>query len=331
MARIDAKSRAHRTPEPPKREPRKEPKPTPTSTPTARPTPAATPAPTPTARPTPTPTATPTPSGQQDAFAPRASGGARIDLGQIGRNLVSSAKEHFAALRDIAAGRFKDYQQVGGMVAEGLTKLAQGDFKGFGEAMKRAAGELLHAKGSEVAMSFLREVAEVRKALGIDPPARSLKPEEIAELKKVFGDTIDYSKVQVTENMPGGLLGSDRAMAVGNSIYLPPGTSMQTIVHELAHVWQYQNGGNSYLSRALEAQLFGDGEGHMRGYDWEAGLAKGKSWKELSPEQQAHLIDEMYAARYFDDPSKGFTHHGKDYSDVAAQVLEAIRSRQGAG
>jgi hypothetical protein len=254
-----------------------------------------------------------------------------IDLGQIGRNLVSSAQEHFNALRDIAAGRLKDYQQVAGMVTEGLTKLAQGDLPGFGEAMQRAATELLHAQGSEVAMSFLREVAEVRKALGMDPPSRALKPEEIVELKKVFGDSIDYSKVQVTENMPGGLLGSDRAMAVGNSIYLPPGTSVQTIVHELAHVWQYQNGGNTYLSRALEAQLMGDGEGNMRGYDWEAGLEKGKGWSQLSPEQQAHLIDEMYGSGYFDDPSKGFSHNGKDYSEIARQVLEAIRSGQGAG
>jgi hypothetical protein len=322
MTRVDSGHRPSRTQESRKSE---DPKATPKSTPTA------TPGPTPTATPRPTPTATGTPTPTSDSFAPAASRGFGIDLGQIGKNLVSAAQEHFNALRDIAAGRFKDYQQVGGMVAEGLAKLAQGDYAGFGEAMKRAALELLHAKGSEVAMSFLREVAEVRKALGMDPPARALKPEEIAELRKVFGDTIDYSKVQVTENMPGGLLGSDRAMAVGNSIYLPPGTSLQTIVHELAHVWQYQNGGNTYLSRALEAQIAGDGEGHMRGYDWEAGLEKGKSWNELSPEQQAHLIDEMYAAGYFDDPSKGFTHNGKDYSEVARQVLEAIRSRQGAG
>lgn len=314
MARIDSGPRSTRAQEGRQLEaPKPEPKPAPTAAPA--------------------PTATPTPraQAQKDAFAPSASKGFGIDLGQIGRNLASAAKEHFTALRDIATGKLKDYQQVGGQVAEGLTKLAQGDFKGFGEAMKRAATELLHAQGSEVAMSFLREVAEVRKAIGMDPPARALKPEEITELKKVFGDTIDYSKVQVTENMPGGLLGSDRAMAVGNSIYLPPGTSMQTMVHELAHVWQAQNGGNTYLSRALEAQLMGDGEGHLRGYDWEAGLEKGKSWSQLSPEQQAHLIDEMYGAGYFDDPSKGFSHHGKDYSDVARQVLEAIRSRQGAG
>lgn len=279
----------------------------------------------------PTPTAAAMPPAQKDSFAPSNSKGFGIDLGQIGRNLVSSAQEHFNALRDIAAGRLKDYQQVAGMVAEGLTKLAQGDLPGFGEAMQRAATELLHAQGSEVAMGFLREVAEVRKALGMDPPSRALKPEEIVELKKVFGDSIDYSKVQVTENMPGGLLGSDRAMAVGNSIYLPPGTSVQTIVHELAHVWQYQNGGNTYLSRALEAQLMGDGEGNMRGYDWEAGLEKGKGWSQLSPEQQAHLIDEMYGSGYFDDPSKGFSHNGKDYSEIARQVLEAIRSGQGAG
>jgi len=308
MARVDS---GHRSP--PAQETRK------TETPKATPTPAL----------KATPTATPTPV--KDSFAPAASKAFGIDLGQIGQNLISATKERLNALRDIAAGRFKDYQQVGGMVAEALMKLAQGDFAGFGDAMKRAALELLHAQGSEVAMSFLRQVAEVRKALGMDPPARALKPEEIAELKKVFGDTIDYSQVQVTENMPGGLLGSDRAMAVGNSIYLPPGTSLQTIVHELAHVWQYQNGGNTYLSRALEAQLAGDGEGHMRGYDWEVGLEKGKSWSQLSPEQQAHLIDEMYAAGYFDDPSKGFTHNGKDYSAVAQQVLEAIRSRQGAG
>jgi hypothetical protein len=74
---------------------------------------------------------------------------------------------------------------------------------------------------------------------------------------------------------------------------VPPGhapVAPGLLVHELTHVWQYQHGGPDYLSKALWAQLVGDG------YDWRKGLDAGKPWEALNPEQQAALLEEAYLA-----------------------------------
>lgn len=91
---------------------------------------------------------------------------------------------------------------------------------------------------------------------------------------------------------------NDRPFTSGNTIYLKDhGPShpehMSTLVHEVTHVWQHQHGGSDYKLEALWAQSFGEG------YVWQNGVAEGKSWVELNPEQQAQLIQDAWDAGYF--------------------------------
>jgi len=61
-----------------------------------------------------------------------------------------------------------------------------------------------------------------------------------------------------------------------------------TLVHELAHVWQGYNSffGDSYMFKSLYAQIKGDA------YKYKLG----KSWGDYNPEQQAQIVEDWYAA-----------------------------------
>jgi hypothetical protein len=245
-------------------------------------------------------------------------------------------KDAFGQVKDAVSGVIQGGKELVGQVTDAVNKLVTEDVPAFARGIKDAVVQTLQTAGGQAAIDLLQGVGEVRKKLGIDPPGRSLTETEITELKKVFGDTIDYSKVRVNDNVKDGLTGANRAMTLGNEIYMPGDkvsdpSYMQTLVHEMGHIWQYQHGGPDYATKALQSQLFGDGEGWgQRGYDWEEGIAKGKSWAELSPEQQAHLIDEAYGAGWFNDESQKFVHNGTDYTDYLKSAVDQMRRGEGA-
>ena len=99
---------------------------------------------------------------------------------------------------------------------------------------------------------------------------------------------------------------------------------METLVHEMGHVWQHQTGGTDYMSEALWAQKFGDA------YKWKKGLDEGKTFAQLDPEQKAELISTAYKAGYFDHPSQGFHVDGTDYTAQLEAALADIKAGRGA-
>jgi len=279
------------------------------------------------------------PAAVPDSFAKKSGSGLGIHLprlpspGDIWHGVTSAFDHVKGAVSDLWGGA----RDLAGKAGDALNHLVTEDIPGFASRIKDAAIGVLQNAGGQAGIDFLNTVGKAREKLGIDPPPRGLRDDEIAELRKVFGDTIDYSQIKVHDNVKDGLLGSNRAMTLGNDIYMPgdktsdPGY-LNTLVHEMGHVWQGQNGGPDYASKALEAQLFGDGDGGwgQRGYDWEAGIASGKSWAEQSPEQQAELISNAYEAGWFSDPSQRFVWHGTDYTDYLRSAVDQLRNRQGA-
>jgi hypothetical protein len=147
---------------------------------------------------------------------------------------------------------------------------------------------------------------------------RGLNEHETAELRKVYGDSLDYSRIKVHDNLPdGGFWRNDRATSIGNEIYLPESDKdPSTLVHEAAHQWQYQNGGPAYITRAGAAQ------GDEHGYDWRQATSQGKSWAQLNPEQQAQLVQDAYRAGYFDNPNNPSisAEDRRIYADAAANL-----------
>ena len=129
---------------------------------------------------------------------------------------------------------------------------------------------------------------------------RRLEPHEIAYAREIFGDAIDYDAVRITR---GSMLATFSATAVGNRINLQPvhfagGTvslseaGMLVLIHELAHVWQYQQTGFRYVISSLSAQFWAwIKTGSRRGaYDWRKALHT--PWPRWNAEQQAQCISD---------------------------------------
>jgi hypothetical protein len=180
-----------------------------------------------------------------------------------------------------------------------------------------------------------RVISAVQTMVGLEPPGRELTSDEIATLRSVYGDSIDYSQIRIKEGSSGLFSVAGRALTQGNTIYVPPGElplSKDTLVHEATHVWQYQHGGTDYMAEALWGQNFGEG------YDFSKGIDEGKSFSDLNPEQQAELVQQAYLSGFFDPTSPNFgtfrytRSDGTtvDYTDYLKKAMDQIHSGEGA-
>ncbi len=184
----------------------------------------------------------------------------------------------------------------------------------------------------EAIIAGTRAISAVQTVVHLEEVGRGLNDGEVAELRKVFGNTIDYSKVRIKEGDAGIFDVNDRPFTPGNTIYMKMDASnpnwQKTLVHEMSHVWQYQNGNANYLSGSLFSQA---AKGETAAYRWEDGAAAGKTWSQLGPEQQATLIEEAYAHRFFDDfANASLKFDGRDLSDYVRDAINQMRGGVGA-
>lgn len=225
-------------------------------------------------------------------------------------------------------GAVKNVGEGIGTFFGGVGKLFTGDFKGgLSQMGSGLVKTFLQTPADAVLMLGGRAISAIQTMVGLEPVGRKLKDSEIAELRKVYGDSIDYSSVRLKEGNVGLFGMSGRAFTHGNTIYIPKESMPLTtdlLVHEMGHVWQHQNGGTDYMSEALWAQNVGDG------YDFEKGISQGKSWSQLNPEQQSELLQQAYASGFFDAPGQKFEYNGHDYTAYLNQALEQIRRGDGA-
>jgi len=129
---------------------------------------------------------------------------------------------------------------------------------------------------------------------------RRLEPHEIAYAREIFGEGIDYGAVRITR---GSMLATFSATAVGNRINLQAAhfagdtldlseAGMSVLIHELAHVWQYQSSGLGYIASSLVAQLRSwiTTGSRRNAYDWRKVLHT--PWPHWNAEQQAQCISD---------------------------------------
>ena len=134
--------------------------------------------------------------------------------------------------------------------------------------------------------------------------SRPLTEAEIAYARKIYGDSIDYSKVRVTSDH---WLSTGAPKTLGNTMHMRSewgganfdengqltDSGRELLMHEIGHVWQYQNGGAAYIGDSLWSQLKGflGGGSRNEAYDWRDAIAKGTAWEDFNPEQQAEAIE----------------------------------------
>ncbi|MGE0321015.1 MAG: hypothetical protein AB7S68_01860 [Polyangiaceae bacterium] len=197
----------------------------------------------------------------------------------------------------------------------------------FVAGLGRAIASLFGAFG-DVVLSLVSEPVLDGLAATQSTHERTLTPRERALAKQVFGDSIDLDRVRVGEG--GALLFSlngGREITLGNEIVTHEGRIREeTLVHELAHVWQYQHGGADYAPKALVAQGL-ESLGIGDGYDWRSAVDAGERWKDLNPEQQAELLADAYQDLYTSESNRDRLER---YRDVYYRALKEVRAGRGA-
>lgn len=100
---------------------------------------------------------------------------------------------------------------------------------------------------------------------GITRPTgvRTLDPAEIAILTPVFGASLDYGAIRISDAVGGGgrpytvwVPGRGTVLHMGPSAYATPGANPALLVHEATHSWQSQHHPNSaaYMANSLASQ-----------------------------------------------------------------------------
>ncbi|WP_224249680.1 hypothetical protein [Hyalangium gracile] len=231
--------------------------------------------------------------------------------GQVLRRMVEGAYRAFRQAADILVAFMKDQLGTIRMVLEGLlaaglqlaqavadivNRVAQAFRKGFFEGLI-ALGKspflimkaALEAAGGVAALAL----ATLLDVLG---GHRELTAEEKRQATRVYGNTIDLSRVKVAvASLPADLINLINGSRPFTTMYVINFASsadidMKTLIHELAHVWQGVIAGPVYMIQAIEAQL--GSEGYSVTDDMLR--ARGNDLKRFNREQQAVIAEEYW-------------------------------------
>lgn len=147
---------------------------------------------------------------------------------------------------------------------------------------------------------LVRAPALIQLVWRVLAPARPLRPEESDAGQAVLGaDGIRYTAVRVAQ---GGLAGSifarngRRAFTLYRTVNLPDDAPLDIVVHELAHVVQYERAGGRYMWEALRAQtLLDDAYDYGGAEGLVAARRAARHFSEFNREQQAKIAQDYYA------------------------------------
>jgi hypothetical protein len=223
--------------------------------------------------------------------------------------LVALARRAVSALRTALEALLAMGVSLASLVKDIVTGVAEAFRRGFFEALValgKAPLQLLKAAAEVSVAVLLLALAVVLEMCG---GYRPLTKEELAEARKVFGKAIDLDRVKLGfAALPGDVIRylnieMPRAFTTMYLLNFGPGAKveMQTIIHELAHVWQGVQEGPLYMTRALEAQIGAGVESlfHTGKYNDSAAYtvtadaltANRGELKKFNPEQQASIVE----------------------------------------
>jgi len=249
------------------------------------------------------------------------------------------ARDAFRFIPDIAVGFVSDVERSIKLAADGRWGDAA---KQFGMAFVNVPVNTVGGAVDASARLLQGAASIVQTGIGVEPPARGLSDDERKYLEAIYGDSIDYDMIRVK---PGGPLNNAMtAHTVGNTVYMPEKyfdakgnltpIGLETLGHEVGHVWQNQNGGGDYIHNALFAQLWGSITGGSRNaaYDWRGALANGESFESMNDEERAAVMEDIGAALLNDGKiTASDGSYTKAELDFLLAVADEIKSGEGAG
>ncbi|MEX0762684.1 MAG: DUF4157 domain-containing protein [Dehalococcoidia bacterium] len=203
-------------------------------------------------------------------------------------------------------------------IPEAIQALATGGISGFASWLWQRT-----LRGGAWALTLLSRVFDVFGGpeiveffWHIMTNAQPLTPAQRAAGQSVLGpNAIRWDDVRVSQ---GGLLdivfhlNNSRAFVMFHTVNFPRGESMDVMVHELTHVFQYETHGTLYLGQAIHAQMT---EGYLYGgaTGLEEARANGRRFRDFNREQQGQIAQDYY--RLVMQP-------GLDASDPTAQAYQ---------
>lgn len=210
--------------------------------------------------------------------------------------------------------------------------IAEDDLARIRDRFYRPAGQ--SAQGSGLGLSIVERIAElhglkleltnlatgglcaklVRQPMPIETQAsgltsrrwRHLTPDEIKLARQIFSDGIDYSRVKLYRGIPFFSF-LKVAISPNGHIYFPPRHCPENfaqaeahyqvwLIHELTHVWQYQNGFHTWLGGLLLVLRGGYYRQRCYRYPDIEGIT---SFAHLNMEQQADVLAHYAAGKCF--------------------------------
>ncbi len=164
---------------------------------------------------------------------------------------------------------------------------------------------------------------------------RELTNSELDLARVYYSENLDLSKVRVAIDTIYSIFSS---VTLGNRIHIKTshenlkllGDFSKTIdgqyllIHELAHVYQYQNEGWSYVPKSLYAQFIAQQvTGSRNGaYNWKAEMKKNTPWKKWNPEEQAQAISDYH---YYSVFGFDLNDEGKQAKKLSCFVPQLIK------
>jgi uncharacterized protein DUF4157 len=125
---------------------------------------------------------------------------------------------------------------------------------------------------------------------------RPLSGSERTKASSVFGASINLELVRVDQHAVLGPALSKREYTSFHTINGWGGITDATLIHELTHVWQYEQAGAIYMPQALHAQIqLGDAAYHYNGAaGLQAAKTSGQRLTSFNREQQAQIVEDLY-------------------------------------
>lgn len=158
-----------------------------------------------------------------------------------------------------------------------------------------------------------------KEVLPVKSQGRSLTGGEIAMLRPLFQDAVDYSAVRVYRGKWSVFQPDDTIMSPDGNIYYPPAYPYYSLdysaavigkgifVHEMTHVYQRQQGINMVGRRLMEGGV----------YEYE--ILPKKDLNDYTLEQQAEIVSDYYLCRL---DANAYTNCEAKYSPAIDKFLK---------
>lgn len=130
---------------------------------------------------------------------------------------------------------------------------------------------------------------------------RPLNSKEKALASSIFGQSIKYNLVKVDSSARFGTQKIALAYVSFNTINYRKQIDKAIFIHEMVHIWQFQQFGSIYLARAIKAQRSKEGYNYGGVPNLYQVMLKGGSLLDFNFEQQADIIEDYY--RIKENPS----------------------------